>query len=224
MLRIFIGYDPAEPVAYHVLGHSILRRASIPVAITPLARHTFGRLHTRPRGPLDSTDFSLTRFLVPALCNFEGMALYMDCDMLVRCDIAQLLQWVEQDKSRDVWVAQHDYTPKHQTKFLGQIQSRYPRKNWSSLMLFNCHSCDSLQSAYVNEAPGLDLHRFAWTVDERIGSVGLGFNWLVGEYDYNPDASIVHFTQGGPWFDAYRDCDYADEWFAERRLAGLAKQ
>jgi hypothetical protein len=105
--------------------------------------------------------------------------------------------------------------PKTERKFLDQLQTKYPRKNWSSLMLFNNQRCAALTPEYVNSTPGLDLHRFAWTEDARIGELALEWNWLVGEYDYNPGAKIVHYTLGGPYFDEYRDCDYAEEWFAE---------
>ena len=107
--------------------------------------------------------------------------------------------------------------PKTERKFLNQVQTKYVRKNWSSLMLFNNERCRALTPEYVNTASGLDLHRFAWIDDALIGSLPLEWNWLVGEYDYNPAAKIVHFTLGGPYFDEYRNCDYAEEWFAERR-------
>ena len=112
-------------------------------------------------------------------------------------------------------VCHHDYVPKTERKFLNQVQTKYPRKNWSSLMLFNNERCTALTPAYINSASGLELHRFGWIDDRLIGALPLEWNWLVGEYPYNPDAKIAHFTRGGPYFDEYRDCDYAAEWFAE---------
>ncbi len=215
MLQIFIGYDPKETVAYHVLGHSILRRSSVPIAIAPLVQKQLKDLYWRKRGPTESTEFSLTRFLVPALSGFEGWSIFMDCDMLCRADIAELARHIETQKDKAVLVCKHDYVPKTDRKFLGQLQTRYARKNWSSLMAFNNALCRSLTPDYVNGASGLDLHRFAWTADSSIGDLPLEWNWLVGEYERNPAAKIVHFTIGGPYFDEYRTCDYADEWFAE---------
>ena len=217
MLNVFIGYDAKESVAFYTLAHSILRRASIPVTIAPLMRSQLGGLYTRERGPTESTEFSLTRFLVPALSQYRGWSLFLDCDMLCRVDIAGLAAECERQADKAVLVCKHDYAPKTERKFLNQVQTKYPRKNWSSLMLFNNERCRALSTEYVNSAGGLELHRFAWTADGTIGDLPLEWNWLVGEYDHNPDAKIVHYTLGGPYFDDYRDCDYAAEWFDEFR-------
>ena len=218
MLHVYIGYDSREPVAYHVLAHSILRHASIPVSITPVKREQLKGLYTRQRGPTESTEFSLTRFLVPALSGFRGWSLFMDCDMLCRVDIAALAGEIDLQAEKAVLVCKHDYQPNPGNKFLNQVQTVYPRKNWSSLMLFNNERCKALSAGYVNTATGLDLHRFVWTGDELIGDLALEWNWLVEEYQPRPNARIVHFTRGGPWFDEYKNCDYADEWRAELKL------
>jgi hypothetical protein len=215
VLSVYIGFDPKESVAFHTLAHSILRRASIPVSIAPVMQSQLKGVYTRARGPTESTEFSLTRFLVPALAGFRGWSVFMDCDMLCRVDIAGLAAEIERQADKAVVVCRHDYVPKTERKFLGQVQTKYPRKNWSSLMLFNNELCRALTPDYVNAASGLELHRFAWTEDRLIGDLPLEWNWLVGEYQRNPAAKIVHFTLGGPYFDDYRDCDYASEWFAE---------
>ena len=115
-------------------------------------------------------------------------------------------------------MCKHDYMPNPRNKFLNQVQTIYPRKNWSSVMLFNNEQCRALSPDYVNSAAGLDLHRFAWTKDELIGELPLEWNWLVEEYNHNPQARVVHYTRGGPWFEEFRNCDYADEWRDERKL------
>jgi hypothetical protein len=222
VLQVFIGYDPEETVAYHVLSHSILRRSSIPVSIAPLMRSQLKSLYTRPRGPTESTEFSLSRFLVPQLSGFRGWSLFMDCDMLCRADIAELVALTERAADKAVLVCKHDYTPHPSRKFLNRVQTVYPRKNWSSVMLFNNALCKALTADYVNSAPGLDLQRFVWVDDARIGDLPLEWNWLVGEYSHNPQAKIAHFTIGGPYFDEYRSCDFADEWRAEAKLANYA--
>jgi hypothetical protein len=233
-LRIFIGYDSKEPAAYHTLAHSILSRASEPVAIIPLVQPALRRqcFYNRERTSTESTEFSMTRFLVPFLSGYHGYSVFMDCDMLCRVDIAELwpeiiqkLYWGGPKKiyppamEKAVLVCQHDYTPKESTKFLGQQQIAYPRKNWSSFMVFANNNCRKLTPDYVSSASGLELHRFQWTTDDKIGSLPLEWNWLVGDYAANPDAKILHFTQGGPWFPGYQACDHADEWFAERESA-----
>jgi len=215
VIRIYIGYDPRESVAFYTLAHSISRRSSAPISITPLAQSQLKGMYRRARGPTESTEFSLTRFLVPALSEYRGWSIFMDCDMLCRADIAELLAETEKQRDKAILVCKHDYVPKTSRKFLDQVQTKYVRKNWSSVMLFNNERCRALTADYVNSASGLDLHRFAWMEEAAIGELPLEWNWLVGEYDYNPRAKIVHFTIGGPYFDAYRDCDYSDEWFTE---------
>jgi hypothetical protein len=214
VLSIYIGYDPRESVAFYTLAHSILRRSSIPVSITPLMQSQLKHVYRRPRGPTESTEFSMTR-LVPCLAGYSGWSIFMDCDMLCRTDIAALAEEMKRQSDKAVIVCKHDYVPTTERKFLGQVQTKYARKNWSSLMLFNNARCRSLSVEYVNSASGLELHRFSWIDDAAIGELDLEWNWLVGEYAHNPRAKIVHFTIGGPWFDTYRDSDYAAEWFAE---------
>lgn len=225
MLNIFIGYDSREDVAFHTLKYSIERHSSVPVSIRPIKlREVQERgLYTRQRGPTESTEFSLTRFLVPALSEYRGWSVFMDCDMLCRADIAGLAAQMEKQPAKALLVCKHDYTPSPERKFLNQIQTAYPRKNWSSVMLMNNERCRALTPQYVNTATGLDLHRFNWLKShEQIGALELEWNWLVTEYKYNPAAKLAHFTRGGPWFDEYRGSDYADEWFKERDLMSVA--
>lgn len=214
MIPIFIGYDPKELLAYHVLAHSIIRRATSPIAIVPLALSHLEGEYDRPRGP-EATEFSYTRFLVPYLCGYEGRAIYMDCDMLALADITEMHGYAAENPDPAVLVCQHDYVPKTAIKMDGQTQTAYPRKNWSSFMVFNNPKCRALTPAYVDQAPGADLHRFAWLQDEQIGALPIDWNWLVGEYDVNPQARILHYTLGGPWFPEYRDCDHAEDWYNE---------
>lgn len=210
-LRVFIGYDPVESVAYHTLCHSIITQASVPVTITPVMSKQID-VFTRERDPKQSNDFSFSRFLVPYLSGYSGWALFMDCDMLLRCDIKELFDL--KDYTMAVMVVKHDYTPKGAIKYLGNIQYKYDKKNWSSVMLFNCNHCHTrrLTPDYVNKATGLDLHQMKWTEDDRIGVLPKEWNWLVGEYSASPSAKNIHFTIGGAWFDEYKDCDYAEEW------------
>jgi hypothetical protein len=219
-LRIFIGYDQRESVAYHVLSASIVRHASRPVSITPLVRGQLKPTFTRPRGPLESTDFSLSRFMVPSLVGYDGLAVFMDCDMLCRADVYDLLLYPVAYPEVAVFCCQHDYTPRSGTKFLGERQTAYPRKNWSSFMVFNAKRCKALTPSYVNEATGADLHRLAWLDDSDVGALPLEWNYLVDEPGQSDQApKVVHFTNGGPWFDGYESVSYADEWRAERDAA-----
>jgi hypothetical protein len=216
-LRIFIGWDSREPAAFAVCAHSILTRASVPVSIAPLTQHALrsSGLYARERNPLESTEFSFSRFLVPALCGFEGTAVFMDCDFLVQADVTELFAYPLAWPDAAVFVCQHDYTPKDAQKFLGQPQTAYPRKNWSSLIVFNNARCTALTPEFVNRASGLELHRFLWAGD-AIGSIPLDWNHLVGEYAPKSDAKALHWTLGGPWFQEYAGADHADRWCAER--------
>jgi len=215
MIRVFIGYDPREAVAYSVLAYSIQARASQPVSIVPLMLAQLKGILTRERHPLQSTDFSFSRFLTPYLSGYEGWSVFMDCDMLMLEDIARLLQ--VRDDRYAAMVVKHNHVPKETVKFLGEPQTKYEKKNWSSVILFNNAKCRALTPEYVNKASGLELHQFKWLGnDDLIGALPDRWNHLVG---YNPprkDAALVHYTLGGPYFDEFRSCEYAKEWFAER--------
>ncbi len=217
MIRVFIGFDAVETVAFHVLAHSIHARSSEPVSITPLMLSQLEGKMTRERHDLQSTEFSFSRFLVPYLCDYQGWAMFMDCDMLVLDDMAEL--WKLRDDKYAVQVVKHDHVPKETTKFLGQTQSKYEKKNWSSVMLFNNAKCQALTGDFVNTATGLELHRFQWLdSDDLIGEIPHRWNHLVGYDEKVPtdQVSNLHYTIGGPYFDDYRDTDYADEWFEAR--------
>jgi hypothetical protein len=226
-IRVFIGYDTREAVAFSVLAYSIHARASAPVTVAPLMLSQLRGAMRRERHPLQSTDFSFSRFLVPSLAGFEGWALFMDCDMLMLDDIANL--WALRDERYAVMVVKHSHLPRETKKFLNEPQSPYEKKNWSSVMLMNCAKCTALTEDYVNSATGLQLHRFEWLGDDAlIGEIPHRWNYLV---DYDPPAqkhelSNIHYTIGGPYIPGYETCSYADLWFAERErmlYAGAGK-
>ena len=217
MIDIYIGYDPKESAAYHVLAHSIIRRASVPVRITPLRQSLLVDEYSRAPDTRASTEFSLTRFLVPYLSNYTGVSIYMDCDMLMLGNVAALGHWSSSIFS--VSCVKHDYTSRYQTKMQGQVQYEYPRKNWSSFMVFDNAACKTLTVPYVNEATPAELHRMDWVPGGgvHIGSLSLDWNHLVGEYEDRDakDLKCLHWTLGGPWWNSYRNTAYADLWYAE---------
>jgi lipopolysaccharide biosynthesis glycosyltransferase len=215
VIRVFIGYDSAEEVAFSVLAHSIHARASTPVAAAPVMLSQLKEVFRRPHNALQSTQFSFSRFLTPWLAGYEGWALFMDCDMLMLEDIAEL--WKLRDERYAVQVVKHVHVPKEDVKFLGHTQTKYEKKNWSSVMLMNCARCRALTPEYVNTASGLELHQFKWLgTDALIGELPSRWNHLVGYDRPRRDAAVAHFTIGGPWFEPYRDCEFADEWRRER--------
>ncbi|MGA1426400.1 MAG: glycosyltransferase, partial [Ilumatobacteraceae bacterium] len=208
MIRVFIGYDENESVAYHVLSHSILRHASQPVSITPLVKQHMGNFYARERSPIESTDFSFTRFLVPYLSGYSGWSIFMDCDMLMTTDIAEL--WALRDEKYAVMCVKHDYVARDDVKFLGATQTKYEKKNWSSVMMFNNASCTALTPKVVAEESGLFLHQYKWLgSDDQIGALPTTWNYLVGEMTMSSTPKLIHYTLGGPYFDSYRECEYA---------------
>lgn len=219
-LNIYIGWDGVEAEAFHVLCHSIFDRSTIPVRITPIVR---GQLPlTRPRHPKQSNAFAFTRFLVPYLNNYEGWALWLDADMMVRSDISDLF-WLR-DESKAVMVAKHTWEGYEGEKFLGTTQTSYNRKLWSAAVLFNCAKCKVLTPEYVDTADGLDLHQFKWLPDHEIGEIPVEWAWVADVYPHNPGANLVHWTLGGPYFAETANCDYADEWRIQRDKALWTKQ
>lgn len=215
MIRIFIGFDQRETVAWHVLCHSILARSSVPVSFVPLALPNLGKLMWREPNALQSTDFSFSRFLTPYLSGYEGWSMFMDCDMLMRADIAEL--WDIRDERFAVMCVKHQHVPTETTKFLDKPQTAYGKKNWSSVMLFNNACCKTLTPEFVNTATGLQLHQFKWLEnDGLIGEIPHGWNHLVGYDAPDPAAKNVHFTIGGPYFHEYANCEHSAAWFKER--------
>lgn len=215
MIRIFIGYDSRVPVISSVLAHSINTRASEPVSIGLLSLTQLTKVFNRERNPLQSTEFSFSRFLVPYLCGYDGFGIFIDNDMLVLDDIAKL--WAMRDERYAVQCVKHSHVPKETTKFLGEKQTSYEKKNWSSVMIFNNAKCKALTPEYVNTASGLELHQFKWLGNEvSIGALPPRWNHLVDYDPPNSDVSLVHYTLGGPFYAATRHCEYAEEWFRER--------
>lgn len=214
-LRVFVGFDERETVAYHVLCQSLIERCSTPLAITPLRSRTISE-YKRPHTAGQATDFSFTRFLVPWLSDYTGVSLFLDCDMLLRADLVDLARHLDAQPDAAVLVCPHEYTPRNAVKFFGNKQKAYPRKNWTSVMLFRNDWCRMLTPEYVNTASAADLHGLAWLPPQRLGFLPLSWNWLVGEYDANPDAKLLHWTVGGPYFPEYQDAPHADEWMDMR--------
>lgn len=218
-LRVFIGWDSREDIAYQVARQSLLRYATIPVEVVPIKVQDLvdQGLYTREIDPLASTEFTYSRFLTPHLAGFEGWAVFCDCDFLFFGDVKELLQYQNPDHA--VVCVQHDYTPKDSVKMDGQVQTSYPRKNWSSMMMFNCAhpSVRQLSVERVNAETGAYLHRMQWAQDDEIGELPTKWNWLEG-WNEKPETGYpgcVHYTRGGPWFKDWQAVDYADEWRAE---------
>lgn len=234
---VWIGWEPREAAAFAVARNSIKRRQAVrftPILGLVLSSLRESGLYTRPtsrRGaqmwddisdaPM-ATEFACSRFLVPHLArmnskpgNSPRYAVFMDCDMLVRTDIQNLFDACRQDKA--VMVVKHDHRPASTVKMDGQMQTRYLRKNWSSVCVFNIDhpANEKLTPELVNKVPGRDLHGFCWLEDDDIGELEPGWNHLVGHSDAHPDPGIVHFTDGIPTMPGYEACDYADEWWNE---------
>ena len=221
-IPVFVGYDPREAIAYHVCVNSIIRNSSQPVAIVPVALNLFrdySETHTD-----GSNHFIYTRFLVPYLCDFSGHAIFIDGDMIVRGDIAEL--WAMRNAALDVQVVKHDYKTRMPVKYLGAKNEDYPRKNWSSVILWNCNSFPNrkLTPDFVQHATGSELHRFSWLEDHRIGELPSEWNWLPDEYGPNADAKLLHYTLGTPCFHEFADTPQANEWHRERMLTEYCQQ
>ncbi len=226
-IPIFVGYDSRERAATNVLIDSLYQNSSSPISVTPIVLDQLSKqgLYWRNRDPKQSTDFSFSRFLVPFLMNYKGWAIFMDCDMLCRGDISQL--WSLKDESKSIMCAKHIHEPIEKVKFLGETQSKYKMKNWSSLMLFNCSKCRNLTLDYVNNSSGLQLHQFHWLEEENlIGEIDKNdWNFLVDVQSLSSKSikknnpKLIHWTLGGPWFEDSLSSDkyFSDEWFEARK-------
>lgn len=218
-LKIFVGWDSREDIAYQVARKSILDHATVPVEIIPLKQKELRKhnMYWREVDKLAATEFTYTRYLIPELCNFDGWALFIDCDFVFECDVKEIFDQASDQYA--IMCAQHDYTPKEETKMDGQKQTIYPRKNWSSMMLINCsHPKNQIVTKeFVNDPQktGAYLHRFMWLNDNEIGQLSHEYNWLVGWYKEPEDGvpKALHYTEGGPWFKEYETCEYAVNWY-----------
>lgn len=222
MIQVFIGYDPVEAIVYHVCSNSIIRTARQPVSIAPLALNLmrdYRESHTD-----GSNQFIYSRFLVPSLMGYRGWAVFMDGDMFLREDISHL--WALRDERYAVMVVKHDYKTKSKVKYFGSRNEDYPRKNWSSLILWNCgHPLNSVLSPeFIENSRGEVLHRFSWIPDGLIGGLPVEWNWLPDEFGANQDAKLIHYTLGAPCFHDYTDVPMAGEWHRERIYLEFARQ
>ena len=219
-INFFIGYDSKEDIAYRVCKNSLLKRSTINVKVNSLKIEELiaKKFYNRSIDPLASTEFTYTRFLIPELMSFKGWAVFCDCDFLFFENIANLFKNL--DDSKAIYCVQHDYTPKEKHKMDGQKQTIYPRKNWSSFIIFNCShpSNKKLNIEIVNSESGSFLHQFKWLKDNEIGSLDERWNWLEGwtSKKNNSYPYAVHFTRGGPWFEEWQDVEFANEWLKER--------
>ena len=211
MINLFVGFDPREAVAYHVFCNSIIQNTSVPVQITPLVLsqlQEFNETHDDR-----SNDFVYSRFLTPYLSDFKGWTIFADGDMICQGDLKELIDMA--DPSKAMMVVKHNYQTKATQKYLGNINENYPRKNWSSVILWNCEHPKHkiLTPDFVSKQTGKFLHRFSWLDDQDIGELPLEWNWLASEYRVNREAKLIHFTLGTPCFKDYKNSDMADIWY-----------
>lgn len=220
MIRVFIGYDPRQAVDHAVLYNNITRLSSLPVTVTPIALtnlKNYKETHTD-----GSTEFAYSRFLTPYLAGYQGWAIYMDSDMLFLSDPAEL--WNLRDSRYALQVVKHEYEPKATTKFWASPNKGYKRKNWSSLILFNCEhpTMRQLTPSMIETNSGAYLHQFEWVSGNLIGELPLEWNWLVGEYPANTKARLLHYTLGSPYTNNSLDEAKPNPWLDEYKL--LTKQ
>ena len=214
-INMVIGFDQRESIAYHTFTQSIIDKSSLPVSFTPLAINTLkGYQETHAD---KSNDFVYSRFLTPYLNAFSGWAIFADGDMICQSDVKEL--WDLRDQTKAVLVVKHDYKTKTQKKYLGNINRNYPKKNWSSLILWNCAHPKHriLTPDFVSNQTGKFLHRFSWLEDEDIGDLPKDWNWLAIEYPENKSAKLIHYTLGTPCFKEYWDREMSDIWHATQK-------
>ena len=212
-VKIYIGFDQREAVVYHTFVQSLIENASIPLDITPLAVRNLKGYEEKHEDK--SNDFVYSRFLTPFLNDFKGWAIFADGDMICQADIKELLDL--RDDSKALQVVKHDYKTKAYQKYLGNINQDYPRKNWSSVILWNCaHPKHKILTPdFIANQPGKYLHRFSWLEDSEIGELPKEWNWLATEYPNNNQANIIHYTLGTPCFKDYRNTEMSDIWLKQ---------
>jgi len=210
IVDIIVGFDQREAVAYHAFTQSVIEKSSIPIRFLPLNINSLSNYkETHQDG---SNEFIYTRFLVPYLMNFQGWAIYADGDMVCLEDIKKL--WDLRDDNYAIQVVKHDYKTKIKNKYWGNKNEDYPRKNWSSLILWNCNhpSHEVLNPNFIREQTGAFLHRFSWIKDQDIGELAKEWNWLAMEYEDKKDLNLIHYTIGTPCFKEYENASLSSYW------------
>lgn len=220
-IPIVVGFDQREAVAYHVFCQSVIEGSSNPIQFLPLAENNlseYKEVHTD-----GSNKFIYSRFLTPYLMNFADWAIFADGDMVCQADISEL--WALRDESKAVQVVKHDYQTKSRTKYLGNKNENYPRKNWSSLILWNCkHPANKvLTPEFIQGESGSFLHRFSWLDDSLIGELPKEWNWLAIEYPSIEGAKLIHYTLGTPCFKEYSAKAHSEAWhqYYSRTIEGF---
>ena len=214
--KVYIGFDTREKIASDVCEFSIKKNSTIKVDVNLLVKNNLENHNIlfRKDDKLSSTEFTFSRFLVPYLNNYKGWAVFSDCDFLWFADIKKLFECI--DEQYAVMCVKHDYEPTTKIKMDGRKQLLYPRKNWSSMVLWNCNHPQNkrLDLEMVNNETGKYLHRFGWLDDKYIGEINYKWNWLVGWYEADEKTKpyAVHYTEGGPWFENYKNCEFSREW------------
>ncbi len=210
-INLYVGYDEREAIAYHVFCHSVIKNTSVPVKITPLVLSQLKEFNETHQDR--SNDFVYSRFLTPYLNEFNGWAIFADGDMICQADLKELIGMADPNKA--LMVVKHDYQTKASIKYLGNINENYPRKNWSSVILWNCSHPKHkiLTPEFVSNQTGKFLHRFSWLDDNDIGELPVEWNWLACEYEKNTEAKLIHYTLGTPCFKDFRDTDMAEIWY-----------
>jgi lipopolysaccharide biosynthesis glycosyltransferase len=209
-INIVVGFDQRESIAYHTFCQSVIEKSSLPISFLPLSLNIL-RDYTETHND-QSNDFIYSRFLTPYLNDFNGWAIFADGDMICQADISEL--WDLRDETKALLVVKHDYQTKALKKYLGNKNENYPRKNWSSVILWNCNHPKHkiLTPDFISKQTGAFLHRFSWLEDHDIGELPKEWNWLAIEYSENKDAKLIHYTLGTPCFKEYKDTDMSDIW------------
>ncbi len=205
-----VGFDEREAIAYHAFTQSVIEKSSLPIRFLPLNINSLGGYTEEHKD--GSNDFIYSRFLVPYLMNFNGWAIYADGDMVCLTDIKKL--WDLKDDKYAVQVVKHNYKTKVENKYWGNKNENYPRKNWSSLILWNCnHSSHKvLTPEFIQKQTGTFLHRFSWIEDTEIGELEKEWNWLAMEYEEKKDLNLIHYTIGTPCFKEYENSSLSHFW------------
>ena len=221
LIRLVVGFDQREAIAYHVFVQSVIQNSNNPISFHPLSKKAlsfYNETHSDR-----SNAFTYSRFLTPYLMNFEGWAIYLDGDMVCQEDISLL--WKLKDSSKAVQVVKHEYKTKSNMKYLKNINVDYPKKNWSSVIIWNCSHPKNkvLAPEFISSSDGKFLHRFMWLDEDDIGEIPAEWNWLATEYSPNPDAKLIHYTLGTPCFSKYSQSEMSDEWHSAFNLTMSGK-
>jgi lipopolysaccharide biosynthesis glycosyltransferase len=224
-VRVFIGSGEASLLERKTLIYSLRKNSKRPLEIWVMnGTHNAIERNDAPPflAPLslemkyrNVTEFSLYRYLIPQMCDYQGRAIYLDSDMICLGDIGELFE-----------------TPMDDVDF--RAVKEYGNSMWAtSVMLFNCGRCRFELETIFDE---IDAGRYSYSDFSRFAGHFLQQRpYAIAELDpvwnefdrFDSNTKLIHYTDLSrqPWkFPNHPFGELWHQYFKEARDSGLISE